>query len=520
VKQIINLFLPNLTSLRAVFNEVSNTSISREKFIDFTKIIGLFLLIINSFFFLRLEESGGEIFIKNLSVSSESLIVITWFTAGMSLFFFSMGFNNLIAWYSNVGRDGSQWNYLVDRINTLLGPVLVWIFSSTIVLNILSRSYTFPSYLTTSEDGIMPSIEFILWPLWLVSIYLVMVLFAPLTIFLHKKYPYATLFTLFTLTILIDNIDFSVNFSYIKLFNYLFFWIAVHQIGYFYADGKIQQININFFRYVTVFAYGYLFYQITAANKYLSLASYRLSSINNEDPPTTLYLVASIGLICLVFTFKNVIEKILSNQKLWLVVSHIHANIYTIYLWHLFIFFLTYLLGGSLYLIPLLFIIVSFFFGNYERSVFKLSSNLVKRVNPLQPWPSPIKARFSINNFVLAWFSALFVLLGVFHLTLGGVGQDGFFTIREFYFLRSNTYEGLGRILIGLLLLNVTVRGLKYKKRVLSTAILFVISSIFTRNIVNENFTYFEIYFSSFSLLLFIFILVQNSNYKSVSKVK
>ena len=223
MKQIINLFLPNLTSLRSVFNEVSNTSISREKFIDFTKIIGLFLLIINSFFFLRLEESGGEIFIKNLSVSSESLIVITWFTAGMSLFFFSMGFNNLIAWYSNVGRDGSQWNYLVDRINTLLGPVLVWIFSSTIVLNILSRSYTFPSYLTTSEDGIMPSIEFILWPLWLVSIYLVMVLFAPLTIFLHKKYPYATLFSLLTLTILIDNINFSVNFSYIKLFNYLFF---------------------------------------------------------------------------------------------------------------------------------------------------------------------------------------------------------------------------------------------------------------------------------------------------------
>ena len=51
-------------------------------------------------------------------------MVVTWFTAGMSLFFFSMGFNNLIAWYSNVGRDGSQWNYLVDRINTLLGPVI------------------------------------------------------------------------------------------------------------------------------------------------------------------------------------------------------------------------------------------------------------------------------------------------------------------------------------------------------------------------------------------------------------
>ena len=109
------------------------------------------------------------------------------------------------------------------------------------------------------------------------------------------------------------------------------------------------------------------------------------------------------------------------------------------YLWHLFVFFSIYLFGLTTYYAPLILLITAFIFGNYERSMFKLSSNLVKRVNPLQPWPSPIKARFSINNFVLAWFSALFVLLGVIHLTLGGIGQDGFFTIREFYFLRSNT---------------------------------------------------------------------------------
>ena len=97
--------------MRAVFYEVANTSISRERFIDFTKITGLLFLIINSFSFLRLQDSGGELFVENLSVNSQNLMVVTWFTAGMSLFFFSMGFNNLIAWYSNVGRDGSQWNY-------------------------------------------------------------------------------------------------------------------------------------------------------------------------------------------------------------------------------------------------------------------------------------------------------------------------------------------------------------------------------------------------------------------------
>ena len=506
--------------MRSVFYEISNTSISRERFIDFTKITGLIFLILNSFTLLRIENSGGEVFVSNLSVDSQSLMTFTWFTAGMSLFFFSMGFNNLIAWYSNVGRDGSQWNYLVDRINTLLGPVIVWIFSSTLVLNFLSRSENFPNYLTTSEDGIMQSIEFILWPLWLVSIYLVMVLFAPFTIYLHKKYPFATLLSLFTITILIDNIDFSLSLSYIKLFNYLFFWIAIHQIGYFFADGKIQKINLNVFKYITIFSYGYLFYQMSVSESYLSLASYRLTSLNNEDPPTTVYLIASIGLISLFLSLKNIIEKLMSNQKIWLLISHIHSNIYTFYLWHLFVFFSVYLFGLNMYYAPLILLLTSFVFGNYERSMFKLSSNLVKRVNPLQPWPTPIKARFSINNFALAWLSALLVLLGVIHLTLGGIGQDGFFTIREFYFLRSNTFEGLGRIFIGLLLLNITVRGLKYKKRILAGSILFVLFTLYTRNIINENLTSFEIYFSLTTIALFTLILFQNSNYKQKTKVQ
>ena len=71
MKQIINLFLPSLKSMRSVFTEVDNTSIARERFIDFTKIIGLVLLITNSFTFLKLEESGGELFINNLSYSPE-----------------------------------------------------------------------------------------------------------------------------------------------------------------------------------------------------------------------------------------------------------------------------------------------------------------------------------------------------------------------------------------------------------------------------------------------------------------
>ena len=197
-----------------------------------------------------------------------------------------------------------------------------------------------------------------------------------------------------------------------------------------------------------------------------------------------------------------------------------HSNIYTLYLWHLIVVLSIYLFDlpkhiGILYLLAAVLI-----FGNYERSVFRLSSNLLKRVNPLQPWPSPIKARFSIGNFSLAWVSALLVLLGIIHLTLGGIGQNGFFNLREFYFMRSNTFEGMGRIITGILLLNVTVRGLMYKKRILFVSVMFTIFSLYSRIIIDENITYFEYGFSFFLLLLFLVLLLPKRNYKLVSKVK
>ena len=114
------------------------------------------------------------------------------YTAGISLFFFSTGFTNKIAWYSNVGKDGSQWKFLTDRVNSFMGPVLVWITTITVLLNLFSKELNFPLYLTSQEDGVITLTEFLMWPLWIVSIYMVVVVFCPLTIYLHKKNPYLT----------------------------------------------------------------------------------------------------------------------------------------------------------------------------------------------------------------------------------------------------------------------------------------------------------------------------------------
>ena len=52
------------------------------------------MLIINSFIFLFVTNSGGEYIISNLSITQT--FMTPWFTIGMSLFIFSMGFSNLM----------------------------------------------------------------------------------------------------------------------------------------------------------------------------------------------------------------------------------------------------------------------------------------------------------------------------------------------------------------------------------------------------------------------------------------
>lgn len=520
MKEFTKLFIPSLKSLRSVFNETNNTSISRERFIDFLKTFGLLLLVFNSFSFLNINYSGGEYLIINNSFSSSNSSIVTWFTVGLPIFIFSMGFTNLIAWYSNVGRDGSQWNYLVDRINSLLGPVLVLIFAVSISLNVLLRSNLIPNYLTTTEDGVISLVEFTLWPLWLVSIYMVMVMFAPLTIYLHKKYPYPTLVLLVLVTIFIDIVEVPLNYSYIQVFNYLFFWLTIHQLGYFYADGKIQMFKKSIYFLSSVVLYGFLYYQVIFNEKVINFANYRLNSISNEDPPSAYYLIASFAFLFLLISLQKYFVKLLNNRKVWLIFSHIHSNIYTIYLWHLISLIIVLLFNLDTLYSLLILLLITFVFGNYERSQFNLSPNFVKRVNPLQPWPTPIKARFSFGNFSLAWIAAFLVLLGIIHLTLGGIGQDGFFSIREFYFLRSNTFEGIGRILIGVLLLNTTVRGLAYKNKLIFIAIFFLLTSLLTRQLIDESIDSFEYLFTGFLVIYFIFLLIPKSNYKLSSRVK
>ena len=346
------------------------------------------------------------------------------------------------------------------------------------------------------------------------------VIFCPVTIYLHKKNPYLTVVTFIFLTVAIDTIDLSISLSYIKLFNYLLFWLTIHQLGYFFADGKMFTYKTSIFVTLSIISYIYLFYKFDTSNQFMSVSSYRLSLLTNEDPPTVYYLIASVGLLSFFLFFRKSFEEMLQNKRIWLVLSFIHSNIYTIFLWHIFLFFFMHIFNIELYFYPIILIFVVILFGDYERKIFKLSTKLVQRVNPLQPWPSPIKAKVSYSNFYLSWISSFLVLIGILQITLGGVGLSGFFSLRELYFLTGNTFEAFLKLFTGIILLNTTIRRIDLKNKILYFAAFLQMISLVIRNYQFSIITTFELYFSLSLTVFFIWIVIQNRNAKAKNKVK
>ena len=167
-------------------------------------------------------------------------------------------------------------------------------------------------------------------------------MFSPITAYFHKKSPIFSILSLLALFLFVDLFTFTGTYMFLKYLNYLLFWLFIHQLGYFYADGTIQEIKLRYFSLIGIFAYFSLYIISTEYLSVASISNFRLTIVTNEDPPTLVMLLSSIGLISFVLLFRNYGERILNNKYIWGVVSIFNAHVYTYFLWHTFFFVYAY----------------------------------------------------------------------------------------------------------------------------------------------------------------------------------
>ncbi|MFF5212752.1 acyltransferase family protein [Streptosporangium sp. NPDC000396] len=294
----------------------------RDLFVDALRLFGMALVVLQHWSMPVLSFADGRISTGN-ALSAGGAWLITWISQVMPLVFFAGGAANAISWRGSVRRGGPAPAWLAVRLRRLAWPVLplaaVWLPLPHLLLALGLPQQ--PVFTASRLAGQL---------LWFLAIYLVAVAVTPPMLRLNMVYGWRVPAVLVAGAVAVDLARFTSGLDVIGFLNIGLVWLAVHQLGFLYADGRLS-------RPWTMALTGYgLAAALVAFGPYPgSMIGMPGAAVSNMAPPTVALLAVGIGQIGLALALRPWIVAFTR----WPVVSRALAwaapRMMTVYLWHM-----------------------------------------------------------------------------------------------------------------------------------------------------------------------------------------
>ncbi|MFD8761017.1 acyltransferase family protein [Streptomyces mirabilis] len=315
------------------------TPASRDKYVDLLRVASLGTVVLGHWLMAAVSVRGdGRAEVGNLLAVEPRLQLLTWALQVMPVFFFVGGFSHALSYRSlrrkagengengEAGENGGAALYSVflrARLQRLLRPTVVFIGvwgALALALQLAGR-----------EGGLLDvSLRLVAQPLWFIGIYLAMVAFTPPLLRLHERYGWGAFGGLAAAAGLVDVLRFGFGVPYVEFLNFAFVWLAVHQLGFLRADGKLRRpyllAGAGLAGAVLLVAYG----------PYpLSMVGMPGEKISNMAPPTFALLCHGLWLVGGVESLRGRARRWLRRPRVWRAVVAANGVSMTAFLWHL-----------------------------------------------------------------------------------------------------------------------------------------------------------------------------------------
>ncbi|MEU2864682.1 acyltransferase [Streptomyces mirabilis] len=315
------------------------TPASRDKYVDLLRVASLGTVVLGHWLMAAVSVRGdGRAEVGNLLAVEPRLQLLTWALQVMPVFFFVGGFSHALSYRSlrrkagengengEAGENGGAALYSVflrARLQRLLRPTVVFIGvwgALALALQLAGR-----------EGGLLDvSLRLVAQPLWFIGIYLAMVAFTPPLLRLHERYGWGAFGGLAAAAGLVDVLRFGFGVPYVEFLNFAFVWLAVHQLGFLRADGKLRRpyllAGAGLAGAVLLVAYG----------PYpLSMVGMPGEKISNMAPPTFALLCHGLWLVGGVESLRGPARRWLRRPRVWRAVVAANGVSMTAFLWHL-----------------------------------------------------------------------------------------------------------------------------------------------------------------------------------------
>ncbi|MER6615175.1 acyltransferase family protein [Streptomyces xantholiticus] len=295
---------------------------TRDRYIDLLRVASLGTVVGGHWLMAAVTGDG----VGNLLAVVPELQLLTWGLQVMPVFFFVGGFSHALSYRSLRRRypDRSVYSvFLRVRLQRLLRPtmafVLVW-GAAALVVQLLGGG--------GGMTGV--ALRLVAQPLWFIGIYLAMVAFTPPLLRLHERYGWGAFGGLAGAAVAVDVLRFAAHVPFVEFLNFAFVWLAVHQLGFLRADGRIRMP-------AALAATG-----LAGAAALVALGPYPLSmvgmpgeKISNMAPPTLALLLHGLWLVGAVELLRGPGTRFVRRARVWRGVVAANGIAMTAFLWHL-----------------------------------------------------------------------------------------------------------------------------------------------------------------------------------------
>jgi Acyltransferase family len=297
------------------------TPADRDRYADMLRLFSIGMVVLGHWVVAFLTLHGG-----GAASLSLPLMLSTWVWQVMALFFFVGGFAHARA----LRRRPRSGEFIRTRASRLLTPALVMLAVWTVLAALMHAAG-----LTTGQFAI--GLQLITVPLWFLGVYLVIVVAAPAMMRLHLRYGLWPVLGALTVAVAsVDAVKLTAGVPLVGEANMLFVWLAVHQLGFAYADGTLLRGGR---RLPGLLACGGL---AGAALLVFGTSAYPVlmvglpgNDVSNSSPPNLALLAQSLFLVGTALLLRRAGSALMKRPRAWFAVATGSSTIMTVFCWHL-----------------------------------------------------------------------------------------------------------------------------------------------------------------------------------------
>jgi len=302
------------------------TPASRNRYVDFLRAVSILAVVFGHWLMAAPQMVDGELQVEHLLVVAPWTQVATWALQVMPVFFVVGGFANAASWESasQAGTGYAAW--LRSRMGRLVIPVLPLV-AFWVVLGIVAGRLEVDPYLIRvgSVNALVA--------LWFLAVYVLAVALVPATRAAWRRFGLWSFWTLVALAAFVDWAALSGWLPDAGWANYVFVWLAVHQLGYLWRDGGLAGVK----RALSWAALG-----TVAIVLLLNIGPYPASMVDvpgseasNSAPPTLVLLALGMLQAGLLAALEPAANRWLQRQRPWAATVLVNGMIMTLFVWHL-----------------------------------------------------------------------------------------------------------------------------------------------------------------------------------------